>query len=84
MTENIVLHSTFVLIKHRVLPMDLVSIETNKEKVYSFLSTCIGFIADVDYESEKYRHLGGARFTVGALKRIMGKWDGLDDVRDNT
>ena len=55
------------------MPMDLVAVDTRKERIYSFLSVTWAIIADVDIESEKYRGLGGARFTVGALARILSK-----------
>lgn len=47
--------------------------DTCRERIYSFLSITWGIIADVDIESEKYRSLGNARFTVGAVSRILGK-----------
>lgn len=53
--------------------MDLVAVDTCRERIYSFLSITWGIIADVDIESEKYRSLGNARFTVGAVSRILGK-----------
>ncbi|XP_076458489.1 sphingosine kinase 1-like [Babylonia areolata] len=68
---NPVLHSTFVLIKHRVVPMDLVLVQTPSRSYFSFLSVTWGIVADIDYESEKYRNLGEARFTLGAIKRIV-------------
>ncbi|XP_041364343.1 sphingosine kinase 2-like [Gigantopelta aegis] len=68
---HIVLHSTFILIKHRIIPMDLVFVQTPSSRIFSFLSVTWGMMADIDYESEKYRAIGEARFTVGALKRIM-------------
>ncbi|XP_025116164.1 LOW QUALITY PROTEIN: sphingosine kinase 1-like [Pomacea canaliculata] len=64
------LHSTFILVKHRVLPMDLVLIQTPTHQYFSFLSVTWGIVADIDFESEKYRNLGEARFTFGAIKRI--------------
>ena len=70
---NPVLHSTFVLIKHRVIPMDLILVQTPSQKFYSFLSVTWGIVADIDFESEKYRNLGEARFTIGAIKRIVSK-----------
>jgi len=39
-------------------------------RLFSFLSLAWGFVADVDIESEKYRHVGAARFTVGTLVRL--------------
>ena len=55
------------------MPMDLVAVDTINERIYSFLSVTWAIIADVDIESERYRGLGGARFTVGALARILSK-----------
>ena len=71
--DNMVLHSTYLVAKHKVMPMDLVAVDTIKERVYSFLSVTWAIMADVDIESEKYRSLGGARFTVGGLARILSK-----------
>ena len=71
--DNVVLHSSYLVAKHRVMPMDLVAVDTINERVYSFLSVTWAIIADVDIESGKYRGLGGARFTVGALPRILNK-----------
>ncbi|XP_061918463.1 sphingosine kinase 2 [Entelurus aequoreus] len=39
-------------------------------RVFSFLSVAWGFVSDVDIESERYRGLGSARFTLGTLVRI--------------
>ena len=55
-------------------PLDLMTIQLcNKEIVHSFLTVEWAFIADVDLESEKYRYLGGMRFTVGAVLRLLSK-----------
>ena len=63
-----------MLLKFNVRPMDLVAIDTGSGKrLYSFLSVGWALISDVDIESEKYRSLGGARFTVGAFVRILGE-----------
>ena len=70
---EMILHSSFILIKHRVLPMDLVLIEQLNTRIFSFLSVSWGLFADIDYESEKYRAIGEARFTLQAIKRILGK-----------
>ncbi|ESO02544.1 hypothetical protein HELRODRAFT_106711 [Helobdella robusta] len=70
--HNIVLTSTLFVIKNRTEPMDLVTVETSSNKtLYSILSVAWGIVADVDIESEMYRYLGKARFTVGAIKRIV-------------
>lgn len=51
--------------------MDLVSIHlSSSPRLFSFLSLAWGFIADVDIESEKYRHIGAVRFTIGTLVRL--------------
>ncbi|BFZ17215.1 hypothetical protein BsWGS_20254 [Bradybaena similaris] len=69
---SLVLHSTFVLVKHHVVPMDLVVVHIPDRTIFSFLSVTWGIVADIDFESEKYRTLGEARFTVGAIRRIIG------------
>ncbi|XP_048758666.2 sphingosine kinase 2-like isoform X2 [Ostrea edulis] len=68
---NPILHSTFVLIKHRVIPMDLVLVQTARQQLYSFLSVTWGLIADIDYESERMRILGASRFTLYFIKRVV-------------
>jgi sphingosine kinase len=59
--------------KHQIIPMDLVVIDTTKRRLFSFLSISWGIMADVDIESEKYRRLGAVRFTIGGLARILSK-----------
>ena len=62
------------MIKSISVPFDLVLYELcNRTIVASSLSFAWAIIADVDLESEKYRYLGGMRFVVGALKRILSK-----------
>jgi hypothetical protein len=41
--------------------------------LYSFLSIGWGLIADIDIESERLRSIGGQRFTVWSLARLVGK-----------
>lgn len=49
--------------------MDLVSLSTaSGKRFFSFLGFGWGFISDVDIDSEKYRWLGSARFTLGTLQ----------------
>ena len=68
-----VLHSSFLIAKHRVTSMDLVAVDTcTGQRLYSFLSITWGIIADVDSESERFRSLGNARFALGAVIRIAG------------
>ncbi|XP_019628153.1 PREDICTED: sphingosine kinase 2-like [Branchiostoma belcheri] len=70
-----VLHSTFVLCKSVVsgssYPMDLVSVQTQSSRIFSFLHISWGFISDIDIGSEKYRYLGDARFIVGLMQRLF-------------
>jgi len=71
--ERPVLHAAFLIAKHSVVPMDLVAVDTSTGKrLYSFLSLSWGITSDVDIESEKLRSLGGARFSIGAVIRIVG------------
>jgi sphingosine kinase len=80
--ENAAMHMSILAVKHDVMPMDLTLVEvyeTNErlqnpitsKRMYGFLCIEWAIIADVDYESEKYRYLGGLRFTIGAVKRIL-------------
>lgn len=43
------------------------------KRLYSFLSIGWGMMADVDIESEKYRHMGNARFAVMAVMKIASE-----------
>uniref|UniRef100_A0A8D3B524 sphingosine kinase n=1 Tax=Scophthalmus maximus TaxID=52904 RepID=A0A8D3B524_SCOMX len=70
-SEELLLSCGFLLCKGLVSRMDLVSIHlSSSPRLFSFLSLAWGFVADVDIESEKYRHAGAARFTVGTLVRL--------------
>ncbi|XP_034542766.1 sphingosine kinase 1-like [Notolabrus celidotus] len=70
-SEELLLSCGFLLCKGLVSRMDLVSIHLpSSPRLFSFLSLAWGFVADVDIESEKYRHVGAARFTVGTLVRL--------------
>lgn len=70
-SEELLISCGFQLCKGLVSRMDLVSVHlTSDPRVFSFLSLAWGFVADVDIESEKYRHVGAARFTVGTLVRL--------------
>nr|AQY14776.1 sphingosine kinase 1 [Exaiptasia diaphana] len=63
--------AVFAVIRGQTLDLDLCAIETPSQKLFSFLSLSWGMISDVDMESEKYRRLGNARFTLGAIIRIL-------------
>ncbi|KAA8584918.1 hypothetical protein FQN60_003612 [Etheostoma spectabile] len=69
--EELLLSCGFMLCKGLVGSMDLVSIHlASRQRLFSFLSLAWGFVADVDIESEKYRHVGAIRFLMGALVRL--------------
>ncbi|XP_026160293.1 sphingosine kinase 1 [Mastacembelus armatus] len=69
--EELLVSCGFLLCKGLVSPVDLVSIHlSSSPRLFSFLSLAWGFIADVDIESEKYRHIGAVRFTIGTLLRL--------------
>ncbi|XP_075946861.1 sphingosine kinase 1-like [Anarhichas minor] len=70
-TEELLVSCGFLLCQGLVAHMDLISIHLSSgPRLFSFLSLAWGFVADVDIESEKYRHAGAARFTVGTLVRL--------------
>lgn len=70
-SEELLISCGFLLCKGLMSRMDLVSVQLSSgSRVFSFLSVAWGFVADVDIESEKYRHVGAARFTVGTLVRL--------------
>ncbi|KAM4634859.1 sphingosine kinase 1 [Polymixia lowei] len=69
--EELLLSCGFLLCKGLVGSMDLVSVHlASKQRLFSFLSLAWGFVADVDIESEKYRHVGAIRFLMGTLVRL--------------
>ncbi|KAL2087216.1 hypothetical protein ACEWY4_018275 [Coilia grayii] len=72
-SEELLLSCAFLLCKGLVSRLDLTSVclgSGPQQRLFSFLSLAWGFVADVDIESEKYRHVGAARFTVGTLVRL--------------
>ncbi|XP_068606160.1 sphingosine kinase 1-like [Brachionichthys hirsutus] len=69
--EELLLSCGFILCKGLVGSLDLVSIHlASRRRLFSFLSLAWGFVADVDIESEKYRHVGAIRFLMGTLVRL--------------
>ncbi|KAJ3209652.1 hypothetical protein HK099_008446 [Clydaea vesicula] len=59
------------IIKGLSTPMDIFSYYSEEKIVYSHLNLTYALIADVDIESEKFRWMGMARTTIGALVRIL-------------
>ncbi|XP_049862628.1 sphingosine kinase 2-like isoform X1 [Schistocerca gregaria] len=70
--QNPVLISTLNIIKAKKVPMDLVRVETKSQIMFSFLSVGWGLLSDIDIESEKLRAIGGQRFTVWSVARLIG------------
>lgn len=69
--EDLLLSCCFLLYKGLVCPLDVVSVHLSSgPRLFSFLSLAWGFVADVDIESEKFRHVGAMRFLVGTLLRL--------------
>nr|QFF91284.1 sphingosine kinase 2 isoform 2 [Potamotrygon motoro] len=69
--EELLQNCILLLCRGCPTPMDLVSVTTSSgRRLFSFLSVAWGFVADVDLESERYRQLGPARFTLGTLVRL--------------
>ena len=72
------LHSTFILLKHIVCPIDLMVVDVaDGSRLYSFLGIGWALLSDVDIESEKFRALGSMRFTITAISKIMSKYNVL-------
>ncbi|XP_063243589.1 sphingosine kinase 1-like [Bacillus rossius redtenbacheri] len=70
--QNPVLISSLNIVKGKPRPMDLVRVETKTQIMFSFLSVGWGFISDIDIESERLRAIGGQRFTVWSVARLIG------------
>ncbi|KFV14357.1 Sphingosine kinase 1, partial [Tauraco erythrolophus] len=67
--KKLLTNCAFILCKGLHTQMDLVSLSTaSGKRLFSFLGFGWGFISDVDIDSEKYRRLGNARFTLGTLQ----------------
>ncbi|XP_074926617.1 sphingosine kinase 2 [Chelonoidis abingdonii] len=63
---ELLLNCAMLLCHAAVTPLDLVAVTTaSGARCFSCLSVAWGFVSDVDIESEKYRHMGAARFTLG-------------------
>jgi len=62
----------FNLIKGYSIGLDMmVFTSADGDKIYSHLALFWGLLADADIESDRYRVLGPARFTVGGIVRIV-------------
>ncbi|KDO28210.1 hypothetical protein SPRG_06259 [Saprolegnia parasitica CBS 223.65] len=69
----------YLIVKGAPQPIDMMTARNaEQETFYSFLSLAWAFVADVDLESETYRFLGGARFTMASVAKILSwkRWHG--------
>lgn len=63
--------AAFCIAKGWERPLDLIRVMQSGEECWAFLSVNWAMISDIDFESEAYRWMGGARFTVAALARVL-------------
>ncbi|KAF9355758.1 sphinganine kinase lcb4 [Mortierella sp. NVP85] len=61
------------IIKGRPMPVDLCSVTQGDSRFFSFVLQSFGLIADVDLGSEHLRWMGGARFTVSAVGKLLSQ-----------
>lgn len=69
----------FITVKGSPKKLDMATISNEKnEKFYSFLSLEWACIANIDIDSEKFRFMGSARFSVSGLAQVLNgkKWAG--------
>ncbi|XP_076236821.1 sphingosine kinase 2 isoform X2 [Calliopsis andreniformis] len=69
---NPLLVSALSVVKFKKTQVDLVRVETRSQILFSFLSIGWGLLADIDIESERLRAIGGRRFTVWSVARLIG------------
>ncbi|KAJ2943614.1 hypothetical protein O0L34_g16722 [Tuta absoluta] len=63
---------TMALTRGNTDAMDVVRVETKLKIMFSFLSVGWGLLSDIDVESERLRAIGGQRFTIWAIARLLG------------
>ncbi|KAG5929263.1 hypothetical protein E4U42_006460 [Claviceps africana] len=63
--------SALGIIKGCITPIDLISITQGDRRYLSFLSQALGIIAESDLGTEHLRWMGGTRFEVGVMMRIL-------------
>lgn len=65
---DLLLNCSLLLCRGGSHPLDLLSVTlASGSRCFSFLSVAWGFLSDVDIHSERFRALGSARFTLGAV-----------------
>ncbi|XP_055612605.1 sphingosine kinase 2-like [Uranotaenia lowii] len=66
-----ILASALTVVKGKHSSLDVVRVETRSRIMYSFLSVGWGLISDIDIESERLRAIGGQRFTLWSVHRLI-------------
>ncbi|XP_019653797.1 sphingosine kinase 2 isoform X3 [Ailuropoda melanoleuca] len=65
---DLLLNCSLLLCRGGSRPLDLLSVTlASGSRCFSFLSVAWGFVSDVDIQSERFRALGSARFTLGTV-----------------
>uniref|UniRef100_A0A0P6J5S5 sphingosine kinase n=1 Tax=Heterocephalus glaber TaxID=10181 RepID=A0A0P6J5S5_HETGA len=65
---DLLLNCSLLLCRGGSHPLDLLSVTlASGSRCFSFLSVAWGFVSDVDIQSERFRALGRARFTLGTV-----------------
>ncbi|XP_004694312.1 PREDICTED: sphingosine kinase 2 isoform X1 [Condylura cristata] len=65
---DLLLNCSLLLCRGNHHPLDLLSVTlASGSRCFSFLSVAWGFVSDVDIQSERFRALGSARFTLGTV-----------------
>jgi sphingosine kinase len=65
--------AALAVIKGLRTPLDLASVTQGDRRTISFLSQSVGIVAECDLATEHLRWMGSARFTYGALSRVLKK-----------
>lgn len=63
--------AAFQIARGKPRPFDVSSVFQSGYRMISFLMLSWGIVADVDFESERFRWMGKTRFTVSAVQRII-------------
>ncbi|XP_048185855.1 sphingosine kinase 2 [Perognathus longimembris pacificus] len=65
---DLLLNCTLLLCRGVSRPLDVLSVTlASGARCFSFLAVAWGFVSDVDIQSERFRALGNARFTLGTM-----------------
>lgn len=65
---DLLINCSLLLCRGGTCPLDLLSVTlASGTRCFSFLSVAWGFVSDVDIQSERFRALGSARFTLGTI-----------------